>query len=206
MAKRGSRITRASGMTCGEPDAVRVARPVRRAGRRNPPTERWTGRSGPTLHEAAWPEEVDLLLPLRAARPLQSLRRGLDAGGPRERQPGGSLDRGDVPQARSEARDLDPSLRPWISDDGQVHRPAALRPRRDAVAQPPSRLGRQPVLRGAIQDAEVPPGLPGALRGPGGCDPATAARSSRGTTTSTATGASPCSRPPTSISAGPPRS
>ena len=35
-------------MTHGEPDAVEVARPVRRAGRRNPPGESRTGRSGPT--------------------------------------------------------------------------------------------------------------------------------------------------------------
>ena len=32
----------------GEPDAVEVARPVRRAGRRNPPGESRAGRSGPT--------------------------------------------------------------------------------------------------------------------------------------------------------------
>jgi hypothetical protein len=30
-----------------EPDAVEAARPVRRAGRRNPPAERLTGRSCP---------------------------------------------------------------------------------------------------------------------------------------------------------------
>ena len=42
------RTGRTNGMTRGEPDAMRVARPVRRAGRRNPPIERWAGRSGPT--------------------------------------------------------------------------------------------------------------------------------------------------------------
>jgi hypothetical protein len=36
------------GVHHGEPDAVRVARPVRRAGRRNPPSESRAGRSGPT--------------------------------------------------------------------------------------------------------------------------------------------------------------
>jgi hypothetical protein len=34
----------------GEPDAVEVARPVRRAGRGNPSDESLTGRPGPTLH------------------------------------------------------------------------------------------------------------------------------------------------------------
>jgi len=41
-------FVRPNGRTRGEPDAVRVARPVRRAGRRNPPIERWEGRSGST--------------------------------------------------------------------------------------------------------------------------------------------------------------
>ncbi len=39
MAKRNDRTARHSVMTHGEPDAVRVACPVRRAGRRNPPAE-----------------------------------------------------------------------------------------------------------------------------------------------------------------------
>ncbi len=43
MGSGGVRIIRISGITCGEPDAVRVARPVRRAGRRNPPIERRQG-------------------------------------------------------------------------------------------------------------------------------------------------------------------
>ena len=43
MGSREVRIIRLSGITCGEPDAVRVARPVRRAGRRNPSIERRQG-------------------------------------------------------------------------------------------------------------------------------------------------------------------
>ena len=55
MVKRESRNTRTSGTTRGEPDAVRVARPVRRADRGNPPVERLAGRPGPTPHQAQGP-------------------------------------------------------------------------------------------------------------------------------------------------------
>jgi hypothetical protein len=54
MVKRNDIFTRASGITRGEPDAVRVARPVRRAGRGNPPVERLAGRPGPT-RTPSWP-------------------------------------------------------------------------------------------------------------------------------------------------------
>ena len=44
MVEHNDRTDRTRGMTRGEPDAVEVARPVRRAGRRNPP-HRETGRA-----------------------------------------------------------------------------------------------------------------------------------------------------------------
>ena len=42
----------------------------------------------------------------------------------------------------------------------QVHRTTARRPRRDPFTEPPSGVRRQPLLRGAVQDPEVPPRLP----------------------------------------------
>ena len=49
---RSGRKARCLRRTRGEPDAVRVARPVRRAARRNPPSETTTGRSWPTQQTA----------------------------------------------------------------------------------------------------------------------------------------------------------
>ena len=74
------------------------------------------------------PQEVDLLLPLRACLDhLQPLRGGLDGGGPRERHPGGTLDRGDLQQTRRDARDPDASLRPRRADDERSAPPSFLR-------------------------------------------------------------------------------
>ena len=56
-----------------------------------------------------------------------------------------------------------PALRPRRADDQQVHRTTARRSRRDPLTEPPPGVRRQPVLRGAVQDPEVPPGLPRAL-------------------------------------------
>ena len=53
-----------------------------------------------------------------------------------------------------------PALRPRRADDEQVHRTTARRPRRDPFTEPPSGVRRQPLLRGAVQDPEVPPRLP----------------------------------------------
>ena len=67
----------------------------------------------------------------------------------------------------------------------------------------PARVQRQPVLRSAVQDPEVPARLspPGSPRSkpPG----RTARTSSPGTTTSTITAGSACTPPPTSTTAGP---
>ena len=50
------------------------------------------------------------------------------------------------------------------ADDQQVHRATARRPRGDPLAQPPPGQRRQPLLRGAVQNPEVPPRLPRAVR------------------------------------------
>ena len=59
--------------------------------------------------------------------------------------------------------------RPRQPDDRQAGGHLAGRPGRDQEPLPTARLQRQPVLRGAVQDAQVPPGLPGPLRQPGRC-------------------------------------
>ena len=59
--------------------------------------------------------------------------------------------------------------RPRLGDDVQARRAAAGRPGRDQDACPAARLQRQPVLGGAVQDAQVPAGLPGAVRLDPGC-------------------------------------
>ena len=93
--------------------------------------------------------------------------------------------------------------RPRLLDDLQAGRAAARRPGRHPVPLPPARLQRQPVLRSAVQDAEVPAGLPRPVR----LDPKppgrTARTSSPGTTTSIITAGSACTPPPTSTTAGP---
>ncbi len=67
----------------------------------------------------------------------------------------------------------------------------------------PARLQRQPVLRGAVQDAQVPAGVPGPLRLHRGRPGALPGLLSAGTTTSTATAGSGCSPPPTSTTVTP---
>ena len=114
-------------------------------------------------HQAAGAEEVDLLLPLRVARYLQPLRGGLDGRRPRELGARRAPHRGELSQAGRRARGAHPALRPRRADDQQVHRAVARRPRGHALARPPARLRRQPLLRGAVQDPEVPSGLPRAF-------------------------------------------
>ena len=63
-------------------------------------------------------------------------------------------------------QDIEPQAHPAFgsrrADDQQVHRATARRPRGDPLAQPPPGQRRQPLLRGAVQDPEVPcPDFPG---------------------------------------------
>ena len=51
-----------------------------------------------------------------------------------------------------------------VGHDLQARRPLAGGSRRHQDAWPAARVERQPVLRSAVQDAEVPPGVPGPLR------------------------------------------
>ena len=54
-------------------------------------------------------------------------------------------------------------------DDLETGGALTRRPRRDEDPRPAACLQRQPVLGGAVQDAEVPAGLPGAVRRDPGC-------------------------------------
>ena len=61
-------------------------------------------------------------------------------------------------------RPADHPRRPRARDDLEARGAAAGRPRRHQDPRAPARLQRQPVLGGAVQDPEVPAGVPGALR------------------------------------------
>ena len=114
-------------------------------------------------HQAVGADEVDVLPPLRRARHLQSLRGRLDGRRPGELGAGRSSHRRDLPQTGRPAPSAHPALRPRRADDEQVHSTTARRSRSHALAEPPPGVRRQPVLRGAVQDPEVPPRLPRAL-------------------------------------------
>ena len=115
-------------------------------------------------HTPARTEALDVLLPLRVARYLQPIRRGMDARRARERRLGQPAHRADPPQARYPAPSPYPALRPRRTHDQSVHRPAPGRPRRDPLAQPSPDQRRQPLLRSPVQTPQLPPRLPRTLR------------------------------------------
>ena len=121
-------------------------------------------------NEAPRAGQVDLLLPLRDARHLQPLRRR--AGWSRTARVGGAGRSSSSPRARRSRRSsraADRARRSRLVDDVQAGSVAARRPRRHQDPLPAPRLERQPVLRGAVQDAEVPARLPGPVRQHRGC-------------------------------------
>ena len=79
---------------------------------------------------------------------------------PRIRGAGRGADPPDLRQAGHRPRPADHPRRPRLVDDLQAGGVPARRPRRHPVALAPARLQRQPVQRGAVQDAEVPARLP----------------------------------------------
>ena len=120
------------------------------------PNQTWSWDITKLLGPTKW----DVLLPLRRARHLQPLRGRLDGRRPGELGAGRSSHRRDLPQTGRPAPGAHPALRPRRADDEQVHRTTARRPRRDPFTEPPSGVRRQPLLRGPVQDPEVPPRLP----------------------------------------------
>ena len=154
-------------------------------------------------HQAVGADQVDVLLPLRRARHLQPLRGRLDGRRPGELGAGRSSHRRDLPQTGRPAPGAHPALRPRRADDEQVHRTTARRPRRDPFTEPPSGVRRQPLLRGPVQDPEVPPRLPWPLPRHHRRDRLLPERSSLGTTPNIAMAGSRCSPRTTSITIEP---
>ena len=155
-------------------------------------------------HQAAGPGEVDVLLPLRDPRHLQPLRRRLDGRPPRERRAGDEAHRGNVRAAGDRPGPADrstPTAAPSMTSKSVALLLADLGVTQEPLAA--ERLRRQPVLRGAVQDAQVPAGLSRALRLASRTRAPTAAPSSTGTTASIATAASACSRRTTFTTASP---
>ncbi len=106
--------------------------------------------------------EVDVLLPVRDPRRVQPLRRRLDRPAPRGAKLAKALIR-QASAAADPARAADRARRPRQLDDQQARRVPPRRPRRDTLHNRPT-PHRQPLLRGALQDPEVPPRVPPALR------------------------------------------
>ena len=95
-------------------------------------------------HQAAWPGEMDLLLPVRDLGHLQPLRRGLDGRHPRVRRPCREADRSNLRQAGHHGRAADHPRRPGQLDDLQAGRVPARRP------------GRHPVTPGPTSPTTIP--------------------------------------------------
>src|SRR5712691_8833748 len=115
-------------------------------------------------HQAARPGQVDLLLPLRHPRRVQPLRGRLDGRAPRDGGARRAAHRGDLPAPADRPRPAHPPRRPRDLDDLEAGGAAPQRPGRDQEPLPAARLQRQPLLGGAVQDPQVPAGLPRALR------------------------------------------
>ena len=154
-------------------------------------------------HETARAGEVDVLLLVRAARHLQPLRGRLDGRASRERDAREEAHRGGLPATGNRAWSARHPCRPWTVDDIEDHRPPLRRARRHAEPLAAERLQRQPVLRGAVQDAQVPARLSRRFGIRAACAERTAVHSSTGTTASTATAGSACSRHTTSTTVSP---
>src|SRR5450755_4475163 len=112
---------------------------------------------------------MDLLPSLRDPRHLQPLRRRL---ADRSSRVGGSR-RATHRRHRGEgkhcSRDPHAPCRSWHQYAIETRRRAPHRPRSRQIPQPPARVGRQSVLRGAVQNTEVPTRLPRSLRLDRGC-------------------------------------
>ena len=114
--------------------------------------------------QAARAGEVDVLLPLRDPRRLQPLRRRLEV----QHRETGPIAEALIAQA-IEQQQIARGQLTVHADRGapmtlQAGRVPARRSRRHQDPQPALHLDRQPLLGGALQDAQVPARVPGALR------------------------------------------
>ena len=160
------------------PSRLRQARAARRAAERAVVLGRV---------EAEGPGEVDVVLPVRDPRRVQPLHRRLDGGLPRERPARDGADRAGRRAAADHTQDPDAARRPRRAAARQAGRVSPRGPRDHEDAQPPVHLQRQPLLGVELQDPEVPARVPRPVRRRSSTPALTAARSSTGTTTPTAT-------------------
>ena len=116
-------------------------------------------------YQAPGPGEVNLLLSLRAARHLQPLRRRLAAGPPGGGRPGQGFHRRELRAAAHRPRLARHPCRPRPLDDVPACGPAPGHPRDRALAQPAAGVGRQPLLRGPVQNPQEPARCPSPVRG-----------------------------------------
>ncbi len=141
-------------------------------------------------HETQGSRHVDLVLPVRPARRLQPLRAGLDGRHGRERRPRraahGRLGR----QAGHRCGHARRPRRSGQLDALHAGRAPARRPRDHQESWPAPHLQRQPVFRGPVQDAQVPPRLSRLGSAPSRTRARSTGASSPGTTRSTVTRAS----------------
>ncbi len=195
---------RARCTACWTPPARSKSGAIRSGGPTTPRRNSWP-RAEPGMelghHQTPRPGQVDLLLPVRHPRHLQSVRRRLDDRAPRERRARRAAHRRDVREAGHSARATHAACRPGRRDAQQTRRAAAGRSRGGQDAQPAVRVQRQPVFRSPVQNPEVL-----SRNSPTASDRSkTGGRSARcsfpGTTTSTSTVASGSSRRPWSTSA-----
>ena len=87
-------------------------------------------------HAPSGAETLDVLLPVRVARHLQPICGRVDGRRTGELGAGRTAHRANLPQARHRAQNADPAFGSRGTDDQQVHRAAAGRPRGDPFAQP----------------------------------------------------------------------
>ena len=115
------------------------------------------------------PAKWTCLPPLRDARHLQPSGRRLDGRLARKCRAGRADDCRDRRPPRHRARQVDPARRSRGQHALQAGGSPAGRSRYRQEPQPAPRLRRQPFLRSAVQDHEIPTRLPAALRQPRGC-------------------------------------
>ena len=147
-------------------------------------------------HQAQGPKARRVLRPLRRARHLQPLRRGLVRGAPES----GELAKELIADAVARHQ-VPPGQLTIHADRGSsmTSNPVAELLTFLGIGRSHSRphvSNDNPYSRGAVQDAQVLPGLPRALRLASRTPGRSARRSSPTTTTSTATRASATTRPP----------
>ena len=125
------------------------------------PASRWScGRVVVGYHQAQGPPARRVLRPLRGARHLQPLRRGLVRGPVGVRRAGQGARRRRRRPPPGPARPADPTRRPRQLDDLEPRRRAAGLPGHRPHPQPPPREQRQPLLGGPVQDPQVLPAFP----------------------------------------------